>query len=109
MSEKELKKIRVEVLNSYMLNVVNVIDNYKECLQENKQLKEKNKEQSLLLIEFQQMEYERDLYKSIVDEYAKEILKELKENHHLSYGVALSIRQKLLNYEEILDKVKESE
>ena len=55
------------------------------------------------------MEYERDLYKSIVDEYAKEILKELKENHHLSYGVALSIRQKLLNYEEILDKVKESE
>lgn len=50
------------------------------------------------------LQQENKQLKSVIDECAKEILKELKENHHLSYGVALSIRQKLLNYEEILGK-----
>ena len=38
---------------------------------------------------------------NIINECADEILKELKENHHLSYGVALAIRQKLLDYKEL--------
>lgn len=38
---------------------------------------------------------------NIIDECANEILKELQENHHLSYGVALAIRQKLINYNEL--------
>lgn len=36
-----------------------------------------------------------------MNECADEILKELNENHHLSYGVALSIRQKLIDYKEL--------
>lgn len=35
---------------------------------------------------------------NIISECANEILKELQENNHLSYGVALAIRQKLINY-----------
>lgn len=38
---------------------------------------------------------------NIINECADEILKELEENHHLSYGVALAIRQKLINYREL--------
>lgn len=38
---------------------------------------------------------------NIIKESAEEILKKLEENHHLSYGVALSIRQKLLDYREL--------
>lgn len=34
---------------------------------------------------------------SIIKECANDILKELKENNHLSYGVALAIRQKLID------------
>jgi cell division septum initiation protein DivIVA len=44
---------------------------------------------------------------NIINEIAEEILKELEENHHLSYGVALSIRQKLLDYKEIKGVDKE--
>lgn len=38
---------------------------------------------------------------NIINECANDILKELKENNHLSYGVALSIRNKLLDYKEL--------
>ena len=38
---------------------------------------------------------------NIINECADEILKELQENHHLSYGVALAIRQKLINYRKL--------
>lgn len=38
---------------------------------------------------------------NIINECADDILTELKENNHLSYGVALAIRQKLLDYKEI--------
>jgi hypothetical protein len=44
---------------------------------------------------------------NILNECANEILKEIQENHHLSAGVALSIRQKLLNYQEIEGNDKE--
>lgn len=47
----------------------------------------------------QQNEIER--LNNIINECADEILKELEENHHLSYGVALAIRQKLINYREL--------
>lgn len=40
---------------------------------------------------------------NIINECADEILKELQKNHHLSYGVALAIRQKLINYRELKD------
>lgn len=54
-------------------------------------LKEENKEQK--------EEIER--LNKIINESAEEILKELEENYHLSYGVALAIRQKLLDYKEL--------
>ena len=44
---------------------------------------------------------------NIIDESAEEILKELEENHHVSYGVALAIRQKLLDYKELKGSDKE--
>lgn len=40
-------------------------------------------------------------YKHRIEQCSADILKELNKNNHLSYGVALSIRQKLLNYSEI--------
>ena len=49
-------------------------------------------------LEFQE-EIER--LNNIINECAEDILKELEENHHLSYGVALAIRQKLLDYKEL--------
>lgn len=75
--------------------------------QENKQLKEKNKEQSLLLIEFQQMEYERDLYKNVIDEVRNVIEEDctIELGQVSEYGDNLNPRKLL----EILDKVKESE
>lgn len=50
---------------------------------------------------------EEELYREVIrlnrlkKNIAEEILQELEENNHLSYGVALSIRQKLLDYREI--------
>ena len=44
---------------------------------------------------------------NIINESAEEILKELEENHHLSFGVALGIRQQLLDYKEIKGEDKE--
>lgn len=44
---------------------------------------------------------------NIINECADDILKELKENNHLSYGVALSIRQKLIDYKELKDSDEE--
>lgn len=50
---------------------------------------------------------EVDRLNNIINESAEEILKELEENHHLSYGVALAIRQKLLDYKELKGSDKE--
>ena len=38
---------------------------------------------------------------NIIDECADRIMKELNENNHLSIGVELSIRHKLLSYKEL--------
>jgi ribosomal protein L16 Arg81 hydroxylase len=55
--------------------------------------------------EFSQYKYESkkeiERLNNIINECAEDILKELEENHHLSYGVALAIRQKLLDYKEL--------
>ena len=58
-----------------------------------------NTDEVYKLIEQKDKEIER--LNNIIDEVANDILKELNENKHLSYGVALSIRQKLLNYQEL--------
>lgn len=52
--------------------------------------------------------YERinQKYKEVIDKVIKEIKKELKENNHLSYGVALSIIVTLNYYEDILKEVE---
>ena len=49
--------------------------------------------------EEQQEEIER--LNNIIDECADEILKEINKNNHLSIGVALTIRQKLIDYREL--------
>lgn len=53
------------------------------------------------------LENEIERLNKIINESAEEILKELEENHHLSYGVALAIRQKLLDYKELKGADKE--
>ena len=50
----------------------------------------------------EQLQQENKKYKEVIDKVIKEIKKELKENNHLSYGVALSIIVTLNYYEEIL-------
>lgn len=54
-----------------------------------------------LVDENKMLKGENERLNNIINESAEEILKELEENHHLSYGVALAIRQKLLDYKEL--------
>lgn len=56
-------------------------------------------------LENQNVEQDKEIHQlnNIINECADGILKELQENHHLSYGVALAIRQKLINYRELKD------
>lgn len=70
-----------------------------ECRKKVKELLQIPKEDLLTKYMFQEQEIER--LNNIISECAEEILKELQENHHLSYGVALAIRQKLINYREL--------
>lgn len=56
-----------------------------------------------LVLENEQLRTELNTKNNIINECSDDILKELKENHHLSYGVALSIRNKLLDYKELKD------
>ena len=73
------------------------------------QLKDKNKEQSLLLIEYQQMEYERNLYKEVIDEvrgYIKENrLFQFKYDSEYSF-LGISEEEPRKELLQILDKVK---
>ena len=72
--ENNLKGIFANVNDDILLrDCGNLYAENQKLQQENQQLKAKNKEQSLLLIEFQQMEYERDLYKSLLDEIREKI------------------------------------
>ena len=57
--------------------------------------------------DMQNKDKEIERLNNIINECANDILKELKENNHLSYGVALAIRQKLLNYKELKGVDKE--
>ena len=73
----------------------------------------KDKNDSVYVIKFYSMQKQIDekdkeieRLNNIINECADEILKELQENHHLSYGVALAIRQKLINYRELKESVK---
>lgn len=68
----------------------------------------KDKNDSVYAIKFYSMQKQIDekdkeieRLNNIINECSDEILKELQENHHLSYGVALAIRQKLINYREL--------
>ena len=54
-----------------------------------------------LSLDNSKLEREIERLNNIINESAEEILKELEENRHLSYGVALAIRQKLLDYKEL--------
>ena len=87
-----MKKITTmkELLNERLSeeDIIKLVSNYDNKFNE---LEKENKEQ--------QKEIER--LNNIINESAEEILKELEENHHLSYGVALAIRQKLLDYKEL--------
>ena len=57
--------------------------------------------------EIKEKDKEIERLNNIINECAEDILKELEENHHLSYGVALAIRQKLLDYKELKGSDKE--
>ena len=63
-------------------------------------------ELSALDDELKEKDKEIDRLNNIINECAEDILKELKENNHLSYGVALAIRQKLINYKELKENNK---
>ena len=55
-----------------------------------------------LFEEMESWKHDTQKYKEVIDKIKKEIKKELKENNHISYGVALSIIVTLNYYEEIL-------
>ena len=55
-----------------------------------------------LFEEMESCKHDTQKYKEVIDKIKKEIKKELKENNHISYGVALSIIVTLNYYEEIL-------
>ena len=54
-----------------------------------------------LLAELEMANKEIERLNNIINECAEDILKEIQENRHLSCGVALSIRHKLLSYKEL--------
>ena len=65
------------------------------------------KQRRLLREKCEKKDKEIERLNNIINECAEDILKELEENHHLSYGVALAIRQKLLDYKELKGSDKE--
>lgn len=67
-----------------------------------------NYDEAMRYLENQNIEQDKEIKRlnNTINECADEILKELKENSHLSYGVALAIRQKLINYRELKESVK---
>lgn len=74
---------KMEMVGTFTLDRINMISDILTNLQE--ELESKN---------------------NIINECAEDILKQLEENHHLSYGVALGIRQKLLDYRELKEGKK---
>ena len=74
---------------------------------ENQKLNEDIRELNKELAKFRpfksayEMKKEIERLNNIVNECSNDILKELKENNHLSYGTALAIRQKLIDFKEL--------
>ena len=59
-----------------------------------------------LFEEMENWKHDTQKLKEVIDKIKEEIKKELKENNHISYGVALSIIVTLNYYEEILKEVE---
>lgn len=76
------------------------MNNYFKMQKEINKLKEYNLHLAKSITDYEELLLEKN---NIINEVADEILKELNENHHLSYGVALALRQKLIGYKEIGD------
>ena len=107
MSEEEVKTIFNKMLRKLSLNEKRVLCTIKVA--HNKEIERLNKELNKYRYtpkahfkETMELRKENARLNNIINESAEEILKELEENNHLSYGVALAIRQKLL------DKVEEN-
>ena len=86
-------------------NCINIIE---QLQQENKELKEhiEKYEHYCKTTGIEELMKENKKYKEVIDKIKEEIKKELKENNHISYGVALSIIVTLNYYEEILKEVE---
>lgn len=103
---KELQNLKQKVKYYENFEINKTIDKiriennkrFKEQQEELESLKQANEDHQNLNGE---LRVENDRLNNIINESAEEILKELEENHHLSYGVALAIRQKLLDYKEL--------
>lgn len=94
---------RIELLKAKIIDDKRRRKNVKDYIEA---LREIKKEKGVFEITLSRKEVlelinEIDRLNNIINESAKDILKELEENHHLSYGVALAIRQKLLDYKEV--------
>ena len=81
-----------------------LVNYIKQLQQENKHLKEhiEKYEHYCKTTGIEELRKENKKYKEVIDKIKEEIKKELKENNHISYGVALSIIVTLNYYEEIL-------
>ena len=94
----------------YVRNATDTVENrlFKENKRLNKIIEGLREERDYLFNKTTtESNYEIERLNNIINESAEEILKELEENHHLSYGVALAIRQKLINYKELKGSDKE--
>ena len=90
--------LRLEQRQAYKHLIEIVESQDKEIERLNKELQDTKEHLGEYLYE---QEEENKKLNNIINESAEEILKELEENHHLSYGVALAIRQKLIDYREL--------
>ena len=107
MTEEE-RKDYLKYIENYTIN-----DLADEFNTQNFVIQDKDKFNEILLYyhfkqneEIEQLQKENKKYKEVIDKVIEEIKKELKENNHLSYGVALSIIVMLNYYEEILKEVE---
>ena len=73
----------------------------KGCKELEKQVDDLYKLETTLTNENQRLDNIINEYEKIMKECSDEILKELNENNHLSYGPALSINCRLTNYKEL--------
>lgn len=119
MSEKQIKQYyeRIEtLLNGGSKDTYGFApEEIRQILKWGEYFKKLSKEQSLILIDYQQMEYKRVLYKSVIDEVRKhneQIIKDTKDFYRPTKDIIYSgdtlIELAKINIS-ILDKAKESE